>query len=1149
MSSSTLPITGVGIGDTHRAGIPTVANAAWTVAPTGADQSYFSRRTAAYFAGQNGATADFIFTETYDAAISLNVPFYFGDGRMATGLGGGDQSRYGIGRVTNAALDFSPPGWDSAKVSRARTWHYIENSGASVDFVFADEYVAETPLNTPFYFGPGLVVSGAGVGDLLKLSSFNYIRTSWMVHAPSIAAPKAGKPRIGSQPAVDFYFTETYDAATPLNVPFYFGPGLTVTAVGTINSFKSGLPRVVNAAFSAAPLGFVSGKVSRARMSRPAPENSISGASVDFGFNQANYVPWTPLNTPFYFQEPNRLGIFPINELPLGVPTVTNKAVAVRPWGIKDTGYGTPEIRTLNQTIRAGGIVSQMAVGKPKIAPRVPIKPEWEEGALFGNTMVAFYRRHFEVPGIAPIPVTGSVWVSHSPRIVDLHLQGFNNATFYSLHQVGYHRHADPEGFDAQLFGQTAVRDNTQWLYPQGLYEIFPDPVIYNRIQYITPEGFLSTKAENQRYGLHWLWNSRQYIQQRLDPEDQYQGERFGKWTGVANRSATIATFGLPTDKFGYPLAYNNARLVAPKAIPSQDPGEFYKSGEVSHRIRFLPLTGIAPHAIPQWSVIYNAARVILPKGLPQTNTWGRPTAAEFGIFKAGKIDSLSFGPVMIGDAVRTVTQKWPADPPAVQMPRVWHGSRYILPKPIQNPQVGGPDASIHFNRASTFGKRFDVFGSGVIVRNLTPEVRTWGLNHEEFGEASLRTQWRHVTTIGDAASLFGKAWIKDRRQWIEPFGLDPVLPGDTLVTRLGPEPPSLQKIFPSSFPAEDEDTPFGLPRVGSTVIYVAAAEEQTLWGKTRVTSNVIRINVGIGDTLLEFPMASHKIRKIFQGETKGTLAWGKPRFSPHTIYAVNEAPAKYAENNPGKRGNYVDYYGNPEKGVGYPLITMQHRAIRPEGFESKRFGMDNDVSLWIRRLAVPGFRPFRSGGHTVLGGDIEQPAPEGIPSAAAFGNTTVKFPPYTGPQYLNTSGPNFQLFGATEIMNFHRSVGVQGIYSQRFGESGGSPRYMPQRLVVHFPDWPEMQGFESEQFGTAWASHYIREVQPQGDDMFISDYDVLFFKERMRVRNALSLTPPAQTVGTYGITSAYGIPDVNNSRRVIRPDGNTETFRQGAFQ
>ena len=96
-------------------------------------------------------------------------------------------------------------------------------------------------------------------------------------------------------------------------------------------------------------------------------------------------------------------------------------------------------------------------------------------------------------------------------------------------------------------------------------------------------------------------------------------------------------------------------------------------------------------------------------------------------------------------------------------------------------------------------------------------------------------------------------------------------------------------------------------------------------------------------------------------------------------------------------------------------------------------------------------------------------------------------------------------------------------------------------------------EGFDAQIFGAeSWVSHRVREVRGEGYDAFLSEYDLLAFDKRMRVMRGAAGGPsvkPARSLAAVGFEGfASSTPNARLAVQYIRPDGNADQFRKGAF-
>ena len=187
-------------------------------------------------------------------------------------------------------------------------------------------------------------------------------------------------------------------------------------------------------------------------------------------------------------------------------------------------------------------------------------------------------------------------------------------------------------------------------------------------------------------------------------------------------------------------------------------------------------------------------------------------------------------------------------------------------------------------------------------LKNLTPELGVYGNANELFGITSVRTQWENVFAKGDESLLFGKVLIEFKTKKIAVAGLNAV-PISQLhkVTKLGAPPYSTQYIDLRVFYEVDgvlkETDGFGInvpdkqvamPSLNQSVIY-SEGFTATKFGDARVTANTLKIDAGIYILGVANPSVGLKVRELVVNGIDnyiGESRIGKPRITPHTIYA-----------------------------------------------------------------------------------------------------------------------------------------------------------------------------------------------------------------------------------------------------------------------
>ena len=90
--------------------------------------------------------------------------------------------------------------------------------------------------------------------------------------------------------------------------------------------------------------------------------------------------------------------------------------------------------------------------------------------------------------------------------------------------------------------------------------------------------------------------------------------------------------------------------------------------------------------------------------------------------------------------------------------------------------------------------------------------------------------------------------------------------------------------------------------------------------------------------------------------------------------------------------------------------------------------------------------------------------------------------------------------------------------------------------------------GFENEVFGDTSVSLKVRNVEAQGFESFVMEYDYTQFDKRMRVVRQ-ELPKPKLWIEPVGVdTLIVAVPNIKPAVHYIRPDGNADQYRKGAF-
>ncbi len=729
----------------------------------------------------------------------------------------------------------------------------------------------------------------------------------------------------------------------------------------------------------------------------------------------------------------------------------------------------------------------------------------------------------------------------------------------YSYHYVGRHQEIKPLGYVATLFG-TRIIPNSQSVYPQGAVGAWGLTTAELKTRYIKPAGYISVGQQAaDRWGGAKLYNLAQYVQQEFDVNGGLVPPPWSDWTLIENRNKNVGAIGVNTARFGYSQIDNNAAPLLPLGIEPPQSTRFERAA-ISHAIRFIPLQGIESPPISSWTRTHNAARVIVPAGVLQS-LFGYPDALKTRRYypNIGRIESQEFGEPMIADRIRTIDieKRYSIAPPIIRLPTIDLLTKYIDVAGYETDSYGSPSLSIHFNIIKTQWAHREKSGNP-ILRNVTPELLTNGRDTSEFGDTAIRTEWRDIYARGDDTSRIGLLKISDTKQSIAIAGWrDTVASQQHKVIRLGTNPYVLQNIFLNNEPNPELDG-FGIrppqeqvskPSFNQNVLYPKTKDVSSSFGNTFVWTNNIIVYGGIAidgvsDQVSVFNAQQHVGPKSI--DSAGSR-FGKPRLSPHTIWAVMESPEQARENHPSKTLHHIDsmsVFGHPlvesslryvmhnsaygiRAGYGTPVITLKKNVLLCDGFRSVRFGLPS-IPFTLQEIEVR----------------------EGIFNSSRWGGFKVTRPPYVGPQTIETIGFGGQSFGRLSTENFIRYLSPRGLDALNMGQrKANDTPYMWQGLRVgaHVP--LVISGGDTSKFGTAFISNWIRDVAPVGFNAFVSSYDLSSFDKRMKVANKSSEIINIRRIKPSDFESlVMGDAGIRLNQQFIRPDGNSDQFRKGGY-
>ena len=1010
------------------------------------------------------------------------------------------------------------------------------------------ETPAPSDLDTPYDLHAVYDESAAGETQAINTigfdaSSFGITKTTYtqIIFTTGINQSGYGIPSLINRNRyynINGFNASSFGQPTIQNLKRYLNPiGLNASAYGQAQ--VQSLRKYVNpAGFHASSLG------------TPVVYNLKQSINVQ-GFNPSGFgvAGIINLNRYYYFSG--------FNASSFGQPYIQNLKRYLHPIGFNSAAYGQAQIKNQRAYLTDTGRNFQ-AFGKAEIDYKEKHTTVAGINAIvFGNQMVAYAVRTIEMSSTnGDMASFGTQWIEYNPRYIS------PRGIFEQLpsnHQVSPTRFIRPEGLDAALFGTRIIPEN-QTIYPQGFAGSFGVNEVHNHRQYIQPKGFLTVgEFPEYRWGRADVWNQTQYIHtDGVKPPNLNLPDI--ERTKIFNLNRIITTFGTLHQRFGYQQIENNARVLSPTGIAS--PIEVNPTHTtVTDGVRYLAMLSIAAPVLGTWHNVRLAARLIQPQGFT-ASMFGMPhvenTRRNFRFIGMGE-QSL-FGRAMVADAVRTLSfeHRYTIAPPLIPLPTIKLGTRYIEPIGFDSSRLGRGEVVTRFNKVYPRWVHTNRVGEP-IVHNVTPELRGRGQDLSEFGQTRIDLHTRYVRPDGLNAAIFGQCRISDAKQYIKAIGISPptITRFHEVVRQGGQYIPHL--IDFTGYGLETKNFEVGpLHKITQNVIRHESNQPMTIFGNTVVTANTIRVEPGYWEILFGTAEITHKNRKVFVAPFNDVFYEPpKPAVSPHTIYAgIINPPAQAIQNHPrpplqlhpidglDTRGNVKDSGAV----FGTPSLTHRHRQVRAQGYDLSSFG-NTGVKQTIFFIRPKGWNSLRVGAIAPIG-DQKISFREGVDTAEYGVATLQRVDPLN--RTIRLQGVDWLSFGNNEAQLLRRNIHPSGFNALRMGSKKDDDQpFMWQGLRIgeHVPT--DIGGGDLSLFGTAWISHWVREVLPVGlDYALVNEYDYTEFDLRLRVirRESPDQTPAQQIKPTGFNASLITASDIKNKVHFIRPDGNSDQFRKGAF-
>lgn len=846
------------------------------------------------------------------------------------------------------------------------------------------------------------------------------------------------------------------------------------------------------------------------------------------------------------------------DSLALGTPSLS-KTPELLIKGFNANAFGTAWISNWNQYLEAKG-KNTSSFGAAYIGFRYRnVQTQGPESTIFTTPRIEFSRRTLFAKGTDHALLGNSAWISFLKRT--LQPQSISEPAVGNQ-QIGGTQNIKVNGFSATQFG-TRIIPESQTITPLGFSNAFGESKIQLKNRYIHGKGFFAAGLDDsQRWGNAKIWNTRQYIVQYFIHDSGLVPPIWQGWTSIANRNRRVKAYGFNASKIAEPLIQNNARVLSVKGFDSFSTNK----SMIADRIRKIKLSGIEAPYMGGWNIIYNDAQVLGAKGF-NSNQFGQSSILNTRRYynRIGNFESQAFGTAFIAYRVRNlnIESRHSIAPPSIKLPTVQLHTRYLDEVGrIDAMAFGHPELSIHWNIIAPKWIVKNEFGYPAL-RKVTPELLLRGHDSFESGNTSIRTQWRDMQAKGDTQTLWGGPSIGFRDRQFSMSGFHSMKFGDKAkVTKTAAPPYSLQNIWLDAVEIDGNQN-FGhgiapikdqvsAPGINQNVLYPAGISAAS-FGTAFIYSNNLQVNPGIQNLVFGTTHVSLKNRTISAKSIDNTIKVGKPGLSPHTIYAVMEAPAQAIENHTRQSLHYVNSdYGHREPGevFGHATISLRHRKINNVGLGSQ-LNITSDHSLKLRKryinLTNYGFNSLRSGWHII--GPFDQVMEQYDSSNhQIFGYPSIQHVDH-GPKKIKPAGIFDEIISAPRIELFNCSIAPRSFDSLIMGSKLNNDQpYMWQGLRIGEFVPGNYGGFNAEKFGQTVISLKVRNIEIVGFESFDMQYDYTKFNERMCVIKK-ELPRPQQLIKALGFAgTGYGVPNIANKVHYIRPDGNAEQYRKGAF-
>jgi hypothetical protein len=809
----------------------------------------------------------------------------------------------------------------------------------------------------------------------------------------------------------------------------------------------------------------------------------------------------------------------------------------VLPTGWHTEAFGNPWVSLWHQFVEhQGDEHTRFGTANIYIPPPQFVMASGKDSMAFGAAFVAWQLRWVSHVGHGHLSLrTGTPRVTHRVQPVQVPWSVF---TQYGSTKVSRQIEFSPAGWESWAAGGATVGHGNV-LYPAGWVSSTPPPIPWLSR---SPRHLGHTQSvPATEWGMPDLYLWVRYLGHSGFPAET-QGTQFGTYTHILNRNREVAPYGFVATRMPITATVQNAARalgVLPMDETRWGGGTFVAPG-----IRHVPMQGFTAFRASNFgTAIYNAAMQIRPAGW-HTEAVGKPEWVESNlqVVRQHSGPVTAFGQAFVAPAVRMVAQYgWLSALHKMGYPRVWFNRvrpagfdaagvgqpallgpiiRTIAPSWIQRNYVGHPD-----------------------VRNNTPQIYPPGRPYSEFGAAWVSFRVRTLSPGGIWEFAIGRPAIRDRSHYPAAHGWDSFIssPFAHQVRNVDPDPPSTRIVAPTSIYTSDESNwrqfysaYIGKPTVGANSVWPEGIASQRFGNADmRRQGAIVEMHAPMTRWGEYFETrVEHRNRGVSpEGIPRSDIPFGKPRLSPHTIWAPLGAPHQAVLNHPTPNNplhavgglepagyadsrwpwfghtsvtnriqQVVQYHDSSSQAVGRPnfgeLTVVEWRQrirLHDNGIDSQRFGQ-TVLHPHTKRIWGVGLLSQRFGAHEVELGDKRQ--------------------------WVNAGSLYGTLFGTAFLWGGLRYVFAHGAQHTQWGDNNP---------MVHYPRRFEIGGGELTRWGAdTWVSQRVRHLFPEGFQATEADW--VDFRARMRVMHR-------HRPAVAGFNSMrVGLPTVSLKQQVAAP-------------